>query len=113
LFNQQSFCIWESAGYNNLVVGVSSSDRCYCLSLRCYQVPGGVVAVPHFCCFVVGEISVMNATLDFYFSVRRFAFLIPIFILYRYNEIKISVLTNVFTVFNKLNSFYSEKKRAY
>ncbi len=64
-----------------LVVGVSSSDRCYCSSLRCYQVPGGVLAVPHFCCFVASKILELSATLDFCFSVRRLAFLIHVFII--------------------------------
>ncbi|WP_144405767.1 hypothetical protein [Aliterella atlantica] len=42
----KAFICGSPQGMGCLVVGVSSSDRRYCCWLRCYQVTGGVEAVP-------------------------------------------------------------------
>jgi len=60
----------------SLIVGVSSSDRCYCLWLRCYQVTGGVSAVPLSAALLLVEFRFWVQLWIFASRLRLFAFLI-------------------------------------
>ena len=81
------FIFGSPQGMSCLVVGVSSSDRCYCLWLRCYQVPGGVGAVPRSAALLLVKFrfwvqlwifisrwgSLLSSSLYLYYSVKRYS----------------------------------------